>query len=134
MALVTLAEYAQLHNLRINNVRTARTRGRFATAVKQHGVWMVDDAEPWYMDRERDWFDPIESASLDSGERAAYDRTLMIRHYARCGEYHETFNSCLESIPQRVRDALPVQDVAALVDAIHDSYEQGYKNALNELA
>ena len=126
MALVSLSEYANAHGLKVTNVRTAQRRGKLLTAVKRHGVWMVDEAEPWYMERRKDWY-TNEADVLTEGEMDAYDRVLMIRHYARCGEYGETFAKCLDRIPTDVQEALPAQQVAALVDAIHDSYELGYR-------
>ena len=112
MALVTLSEYAAAHGLRINNVRTARNRGKFATAVKQHGVWLVDDADPFYSDTAR---------GHGQGERDD-----MIRRYAACGDDPQAFGACLDAVPAQVRDALPAQDVAAIVDALHHMYTAGY--------
>lgn len=126
MALVSLSEYAAIHGLKVTNVRTAQRRGKLLTAVKRHGVWMVDEAEPWYMERRKDWY-TNEAKALSEGEMDAYDRVLMIRHYAQCGKYQNTFNTCLALVPEDVQEALPAQQVAALVDAIHDSYERGYR-------
>lgn len=131
MALVSLSEYANAHGLKVTNVRTAQRRGKLLTAVKRHGVWMVDEAEPWYMERHKDWYTD-EADGLPEGEMDAYDRVLMIRHYAQCGQYGETFAKCLGEIPADVREALPAQQVAALVDAIHDSYELGYRAGMAE--
>ena len=126
MAVVSLSEYATAHGLKVTNVRTAQRRGKLLTAVKRHGVWMVDEAEPWYMERRKDWY-TNEADGLTEGEMDAYDRVLMIRHYAQCGQYGETFAKCLDRVPADVQEALPAQQVAALVDAIHDSYERGYR-------
>lgn len=126
MALVSLSEYANAHGLKVTNVRTAQRRGKLLTAVKQHGVWMVDEAEPWYTERRKDWY-ANEADGLTDGEMDAYDRVLMIRHYAQCGQYQDTFNTCLSLVPEDVQEALAARQVAALVDAIHDSYESGYR-------
>ena len=131
MALVSLSEYANVHGLKVTNVRTAQRRGKMLTAVKRHGVWMVDEAEPWYMERRKDWYTD-EADVLTADEIGVLDRVLMIRHYAQCGEYGETFAKCLGEIPTDVREALPAQQVAALVDAIHDSYERGYRAGMAE--
>jgi hypothetical protein len=131
MALVSLSEYANAHGLKVTNVRTAQRRGKLLTAVKRHGVWMVDEAEPWYMERRKDWYTD-EADVLTADEIGVLDRVLMIRHYAQCGEYGETFAKCLGEIPTDVREALPAQQVAALVDAIHDSYERGYRAGMAE--
>ena len=133
MAMVTLGEYAKLHGLKVTNVRTAQRRGRLLTSVKRHGVWMVDEAEPWYRDRHKDWYTD-EAKNLPADEIDVYDRFLMIRHYAQCGQYPSTFRTCLDMIPADVREALPAQQVAALVDAIHDSYETGYKAGMADAA
>ena len=133
MAMVTLGEYAKLHGLKVTNVRTAQRRGRLLTSVKRHGVWMVDEAEPWYRDRHNDWYTD-EAKNLPTDEIDAYDRVLMIRHYAQCGQYPSTFRTCLDMIPDDVRDALPAQQVAALVDVIHDSYETGYRAGMDDAA
>lgn len=131
MALVTLKEYAALHDLKVTNVRTAQRRGKMPTAVKQHGVWMVDESEPWYRARRKDWYTD-EAKGLTGNEIDAYDRILMIRHYAQCGQYLGTFHTCLDMIPADVREALPAQQVAVLVDAIHDSYECGYQAGMTD--
>lgn len=131
MALVSLSEYANAHGLKVTNVRTAQRRGKLLTAVKRHGVWMVDEAEPWYMERRKDWY-TNEADGLTEGEMDAYDRVLMIRHYAQCGQYQDTFNTCLSLVPEDVQEALAAQQVAALVDAIHDSYERGYRAGMAE--
>lgn len=131
MALVSLSEYANAHGLKVTNVRTAQRRGKLLTAVKQHGVWMVDEAEPWYMERRKDWY-TNDADGLTDGEMDAYDRVLMIRHYAQCGQYGETFAKCLDMIPTDVQEALPAQQVAALVDAIRDAYERGYRAGMAE--
>ena len=133
MAMVTLGEYAKLHGLQVTNVRTAQRRGKLLTSVKRHGVWMVDEAEPWYRDRHKDWYTD-EAKNLPTDEIDAYDRVLMIRHYAQCGQYPSTFRTCLDMIPDDVRDALPAQQVAALVDVIHDSYETGYRAGMDDAA
>ncbi len=112
MALVTLSEYAAAHGLRINNVRTARNRGKFTTAVKQHGVWLVDENEPFY--------------SNTGGGHGHGERDDMIRRYAACGDDPQAFALCLDTVPAQVRDALPAQDVAAIVDALHHMYTSGY--------
>lgn len=122
MALITLTEYAEAHGLKITNVRTARQRGKLLTAVKRHGVWMVDESEPWWRER---CTDKAKEAG-DAGP-AAVDRVLMIRRHARCGEDEAIFDRCLGAVPAEVREALPARQVAALVDAIHDSYEHGYR-------
>lgn len=127
MALVTLSEYAAAHGLKITNVRSARQRGKMTTAVKRHNVWMVDDAEPWWRDRRKEWYDHDVAKVLGDAELDANDVILTIKHYARCGEFGETFAKCLEMIPGEVREVLPAQEVAAIVDAIHDSYEAGYR-------
>lgn len=132
MALVTLSEYARIHNLKTTTVRTAQRRGKFLTEVKRHGVWLVDDAEPWWKERTRAWFNADECDGLDEDTMKAMDRYEMIRHYARCGRYDDTFNTCMDMIHGHVREALPVQDVAVLVDAVHDSYEVGYRNGIDD--
>lgn len=132
MALVTLSEYAAAHGLKVANVRSARQRGKMTTAVKRHNVWMVDDAEPWWRDRRREWYDSDVAKVLVAEEFDANDVVLTIKHYARCGEFGETFAKCLGMIPDEVREALPAQQVAALVDAIHDSYEAGYRTGLRD--
>ena len=126
MALVSLSEYANAHGLKVTNVRTAQRRGKLLTAVKRHGVWMVDEAEPWYMERRKDWY-TNEADGLTEGEMDAYDRVLMIRHYAQCGQYGETFAKCLDRIPGDGREAEQAQRVAGRGDAIHDAYERGYR-------
>ncbi|MEF2736056.1 MAG: hypothetical protein U0N15_02365 [Bifidobacterium choerinum] len=132
MALVTLNEYAEAHGLKVSNVRSARQRGKMPTAVKRHGVWMVDDAEPWWRERRKEWYDPEVAKVLGDAELDANDVILTIKHYAHCGKYGETFARCLGMIPDEVREALPAQQVAALVDAIHDSYEAGYRAGLRD--
>lgn len=131
MTLVTLNEYAEAHGLKVSNVRSARQRGKMTTAVKRHGVWMVEEAEPWWRDRRKTWYTD-EAKCLTAAELDANDRVLMIKHYARCGQYGETFDRCLESIPADASEALPAQQVAAIVDAIHDAYEAGYRAGIDE--
>lgn len=131
MALVTLNEYAEAHGLKVSNVRSARQRGKMPTAVKRHGVWMVDEAEPWWRERRKDWYTD-EAKAMTGAELDTTDRVLMIRHYARCGQYGGTFARCFGMIPDEVREALPAQEIAALVDAIHDSYEDGYRSGMRD--
>lgn len=50
----------------------------------------------------------------------------MIRRYAACGDDPQAFGACLDAVPAQVRDALPAQDVAAIVDALHHMYTAGY--------
>lgn len=131
MALVTLSEYAQAHDLPVSNVRTARYRGKFHTAVKQHNIWFVDDGEPWYTERRRDWHTD-EAKHLTGTEPDDMDRWLTIRQYAQCGKDADTFRTCLYMIPAALRDTLPAQQVAALVDAVSASYERGYNAGVRD--
>lgn len=49
-----------------------------------------------------------------------------IKRAAYCGKYPDTFRECLSSIPLEIQNALPWNELARLVDVIHQSYEAGH--------
>lgn len=47
MALISLTEYGRLHDKEETTLRKAARDGKFDTAVKIAGRWLIDSEEPW---------------------------------------------------------------------------------------
>lgn len=47
MTLISLTEYARMHDKEETTLRKAARDGKFETAVKIAGRWLIDSEEPW---------------------------------------------------------------------------------------
>lgn len=57
-----------------------------------------------------------------------------IKNATTVGKYPDTFETCLNMIPEEIKNALPWYQVAQLVDIINRSYESGHTAGYREMA
>lgn len=48
-----------------------------------------------------------------------------VQKTSKVGKYPTTFETCFEMIPEEIRNKLNAQQLAQMIDIIHDSFENG---------